>query len=492
MKILLLNAPWSGQGLYGVRAGSRWPHLEDSSTSNYMSFPFFMAYAAAVLERSNKCVYVIDACAERLDDHTCLQRIITIMPDLVVIETATPTIDIDIQFASKLKHHLPGLKVAFCGPHAPMSDREFLEIHRDVEFVLCGEYEMILLDLVNMLEGRMELSKVKGLIYRNSKGEVICNDRGHSLVDLDTLPWPARHLFNMSLYCDRPGGIPHPSLTLLSSRGCPFRCAFCVWPQVMYGGNRYRVRNPVDVVDEIEYCVKRWHFKSFYFDDDTFNVGRERILHLSAEIRSRRIGLPWAVMARADLADAEILRAMKSAGLVAIKYGVESGVQALIDASGKNLKIEQVEEAVRTTKELGIQVHLTFTLGLPGENRSTIEKTIRKAIELDPYSVQFSIATPFPGTSYYSELKSKGWIVANSWEDYSGSTGAVHRTENLTEEDLNNALITAYSEWNRYCITKPSHWPYLTRTAIQHPKAAMLAVIRIMNKIVHRGSCTDN
>ena len=345
---------------------------------------------------------------------------------------------------------------------------------------------MIVRDLVNALDAGLRTPKIEGVVCRGEKDEAIDGGRRRSLVDLDSLPWPARHMFNMHLYCDRPGGIPHPSLTLLASRGCPFQCTFCVWPQLMYGGNKYRIRNPVDVVDELEYCLKNWPFKSFYFDDDTFNIGRDRILHLCAEIESRRIGLPWAVMARADLVDTEMLCAMRSAGMVAIKYGMESGAQELIDASGKNLKIEQVERAVRITRELGIQVHLTFTFGLLSEDRNSIEKTIQKALELDPFSVQFSIVTPFPGTVYYEELESKGRIVTRNWEDYSGSTGAVHKTESLSETDLNEALRRALEAWSWHCIVTPWHWPQILQVAIQHPKAALGAGVRILKDIVKR------
>jgi len=237
----------------------------------------------------------------------------------------------------------------------------------------------------------------------------------------------------------------------------------------MYGGNRYRARNPVDVVDELEYCLNKWPFKSFYFDDDTFNIGKERIIRLSREIKSRKFGLPWSVMARADHVDREILTEMKEAGLVALKYGMESGAQELIDASGKNLRIEQVEEAVRISKELGVEVHLTFTFGLPGETRETIRRTIKKAIELDPFSVQFSVATPFPGTVYYADLLKEGHILTDNWEEYSGSTGAVHRTNELSKSDLDMALQEAYQLWNIHLMASRERWPRLVLQGIKHP-----------------------
>lgn len=480
MKALILNAPWTSKNLYGVRAGSRWPHLEEPAATDYMPFPFFMAYAAAVLEEAEKAVTVIDACAERLDDDTCLDRIRKIDPDVIAMETSTPTMEIDLAFARKLKKNHPRALLAFCGANALVLEPAFATGFKEVDFIFRGEYEMILLELVTALESGGDLNLIKGLIHRTPDGEIIDNGPRPLLKNIDALPWPARRLFKMRLYSDRPGGIPLPSLQIWSSRGCPYQCIFCIWPQLIYGGNRYRARNPVDVVDEIEYCLKNWPFKSFYFDDDTFNVGKERILELSRGIRSRGIGLPWAVMARADLVDREILTCMKDAGMVAIKYGMESGVQELIDAGGKRLRIGDVEKALELSKELGIEVHLTFTFGLPGETRETVKRTIQKAIELDPFSVQFSIATPFPGTAYFRQLKEKGHIVSETWEDYSGSTGAVHRTDELSKEDLDNALCEAYAVWNLHCVTRAHRWPRLILQGIRHPKRAVSAMRKIL------------
>lgn len=480
MRTLLLNAPWGRGRLYGVRAGSRWPHLEDSDVSGYMPYPFFMGYAAAVLERAGKPISVIDACAEKLGDEESLSRVSKADPDLIVMETSTPTEQIDLNFATRLKAKFPDVPIAFCGAHAPMLQPEFMRIHTHVDYIFRGEYELILLDLVNARESVGELANISGLIYRGPSGEPIDNGPRPLLMDIDSLPWPARHLFPMELYSDRPGGIPEPSLQMWASRGCPYQCIFCVWPQVMYGGNTYRTRNPVDIVDELEYCLNTWHFKSFYFDDDTFNIGKGRIKKLCNEITSRKIDAPWGVMARADLVDREILGVMKDAGMCSIKYGMESGVQEIIDACGKNLRVEQVEEAVKISKELGIEVHLTFTFGLPGETKETIRRTLEKAMEINPFSVQFSIATPFPGTCYFDQLKEKGYVLSENWEEYSGSTGAVHRTDALTKEDLDEALREAYGAWDLHKVVSSNRWPRLMMEGIRHPRRAFHTVRKLV------------
>jgi radical SAM superfamily enzyme YgiQ (UPF0313 family) len=258
----------------------------------------------------------------------------------------------------------------------------------------------------------------------------------------------------MEKYNDLPGGIPSPSLQMWASRGCPFQCIFCAWPQIMYGSRKYRVRNSKDVVDEIEWCIKEYGFKSIYFDDDTFNIGKPRMLELCKEIKRRNINLPWAIMARADTMDREILTAMKDAGLVALKYGVESGVQQIVYDAGKALDLGKVRETVKNTKELGVKYHLTFTFGLPGETWESIQKTISLAVELDPDSLQFSIVTPFPGSKYFEMLDKKGYILSKNWEEYDGYNRAVIQTDSLSREDLEKALVKANRRWKRHKFAK--------------------------------------
>ncbi|MBU1912677.1 MAG: radical SAM protein, partial [Candidatus Omnitrophica bacterium] len=274
------------------------------------------------------------------------------------------------------------------------------------------------------------------------------------LADLDKLPWPLREGLPMDRYNDTPGDMPIPSVQIYASRGCPYRCKFCLWPQVMYQGNHYRTRDIVDVVNEMEYLVKEMHFKSIYFDDDTFNVGKERMLRLSDEIKARGLNIPWAIMARADLMDLEILERMRDAGLFAVKYGVESATQEHLDRIDKNMDLKKTEEVIKLTKRLGIKTHLTFTFGLPGETKESIKKTIDMALKLDSVTVQFSIATPFPGTAFYREMKEKGQIVSENWDEYDGNHKSVVAFHSITKKDLEEAIRSAYRQWAIHCARR--------------------------------------
>jgi radical SAM superfamily enzyme YgiQ (UPF0313 family) len=205
------------------------------------------------------------------------------------------------------------------------------------------------------------------------------------------------------------------------------------------------------VVDEIEEAINFYGFKSFYFDDDTFNIGKDRILLICSEIRKRGLEkIPWAVMARADTFDFETLKAMKDAGLVSIKFGVESGVQRLLDSCGKSLNLEKVKEAVKWCKELSVKYHLTFTFGLPGETEETIKETIDFALNLNPDTCQFSLTTPFPGTKYFEYLKDKGLLLTEDWDKYDGARFTVLKGENLSAEELEQAVVEAKKIWSEF------------------------------------------
>jgi radical SAM superfamily enzyme YgiQ (UPF0313 family)/MoaA/NifB/PqqE/SkfB family radical SAM enzyme len=446
MKILLANLPWRKGGLWGVRAGSRWPHIKTVREKRYLPYPFFLAYAGALLKREGFEVILIDSLAQELSEVDFLKVVSREKPDLLVAETSTPSLWNDLGILKKIPEDLP---VALCGPETSIRDPEFLSQHNFIHYVFVGEYEFTLLELVQRLGAKKSLSGLRGLIYKD-RGNFKVNPVRPLLEDLDDLPWPMRSELPMKKYIDNPGGIPLPSVQMWSSRGCPYQCLFCAWPQLMYHNNRYRVRNIVKVVDEMEHLVKNMGFKSVYFDDDTTNIGKLRMIEFAEEIKHRNLKVPWAMMARADIMEENILERLHAAGLVAIKYGVESADQELLNRICKNMDLRKTERMIRFTKSLGIKTHLTFSFGLPGETKETVQKTIDFAKALDPDSLQFSIATAFPGTSYYQALEEKGHIVSRDFSDYNGSFKSMLRTDSLTPEDLQKAKRQADHAWRAH------------------------------------------
>jgi len=479
-----------------VRAGSRWPHIKTVQEKRYLPYPFFLAYAGALLKREGFEVALVDSLAQELSVNDFLKVVSLEKPDLLVAETSTPSLWNDLGILEKIPEDLP---VALCGPEMNIRDPEFLSQHNFIRYVFVGEYECTLLELVQRLKTKTPLSGLCGLIYREH-GSFKVNPARPLLEDLDDLPWPLRDGLPMKKYIDTPGGIPLPSAQMWSSRGCPYQCLFCVWPQLMYHNNRYRVRNIVKVVDEMEHLVKNMGFKSVYFDDDTTNIGKLRMIELAEEIKRRKLQVPWAMMARADLMEENILERLRSAGLVAVKYGVESADQELLNRISKSMDLRKTERMIRFTRSLGIKTHLTFSFGLPGETQETIQKTIDFARALSPDSVQFSIATAFPGTSYFQALEQKGHIVSRDFSDYDGNSKSMLRTDSLSSEDLQKAKRQAEYLW-RVHVWKTRHrytWILTFLRKLKHktlncgPYLKLLgACIFLRDKIIPKGSRFD-
>ncbi len=449
MKIMLVNLPWEKEGRQGVRAGSRWPHIKDDPESNYLPFPFFLAYAAALLEREKYDVLLLDAICAGMRDEEFLKAVDDYSPDLLVVETSSVTLDYDVKYISRFKK---GFKVFLCGPATEISRPDFLKENGIIDFSARGEYEFILLDLVNALRKNSPLSSVKGLSYRDEKsGKIFVNGK-MPLSNINNLPWPKRDGLSLERYIDSPGAMPFPTAQMLASRGCTYGCMFCLWPQVMYGGRNYRVRDPYDVLDEMEELVRKYKFKSVYFDDDTFGLDRKWLVEFCETFiernREGRINVPWAMMTRPDIMNDKILEKLKEAGLWAVKYGFESANQELVNNIGKNLDVEYAKKIIKKTHSLGIRTHLTFTFGLPGETYFTINNTIKTVLELDPFTVQFSITTPFPGTKYFDYTKNRGYLVSFEKGDFDGNLKSVIRTDFLSPADLERARKKAYRKWN--------------------------------------------
>ncbi len=446
-KVLLANLPWHKHGAWGVRAGSRWPHIKDVTEDKYMAFPFFLAQAAALLQKNSVQVEIIDALAEQLTEDVFVRRLLDKKAEYLVAETSVPSFFQDMEILRKISE--VNIKIILCGPNSLIYQPDFMRQYPFVDFVLKGEYEFTLLDLIKAIDGHLDIRQVAGILFRQGKEFISTKDR--PLCVLDALPWPKRDSLPMDKYWDLPGDIPSPSVQMLASRGCPFNCSFCLWPQVMYKGNSYRVRKTEDVIDEMEYLVKNMGFKSVYFDDDTFNIGKERMLEFCDQLIKRGLSaIPWAIMARADMMDEQILLAMKKAGLAAVKYGVETFNPEFISGCQKGLDISKAEKMIRFTKNIGIKVHLTFTFGFAGETQETIKKTVDLGLKLDPDSVQFSILTPFPGTRLFEQLDSSGRILTYDWAKYDGNFHCVFKNDSIKPQELIAARQQAYFIWGSY------------------------------------------
>jgi len=450
MRIILLNLPWRNGQRLGVRAGSRWPFTSLPGSNgyiNYIPFPFFLACTASLLKKQSQEARLIDAIAEGFDEQETIEEVKSCNPQLITIETSTPSFKNDIKIIQNIIFELPNCIIVLCGPHVSVFPEQTLRENKFISYILIGEYEYTLSKLVAHLENNLSLESIPGLAYRK-ESEIMINRQSSTIDDLDTLPWPERNDVPIYKYNDGFAGLPQPNVQMWASRGCPFQCIFCLWPQTIYQEHRHRKRSPVDIVNEMEFLINKFNFKAVYFDDDVFNIDRNHVLGICEEIRKRKISIPWAAMARADLMDEDLLESMVSAGLYAIKYGIESADENILNLCKKNMDLNKVNSTINTTKKLGIKVHLTFCLGLPGETRDTIEKTNRFIQNTSPDSLQFSYATPFPGTEYFNYLERKGYLFSKNWSDYDGNYKCIFKTCELSAKDLERSKDALGSNFN--------------------------------------------
>lgn len=458
MKTCLLNPLFvervgPRQERYFVRSGSRWPssYLRPfGAGGRYIPFPFFLASAAALLERESLPVSVMDAVAGNVSLENLLRWVRHERPDVVLYETTTPTLRWDLALAREIKS-LTGAEIALCGTHGTTYPEEMLRQESAVDYILLYEYECTLRDLIVARSKGADLGSLNGIAYRRGE-EMVLQTLYVPIDPLDQLPFPARHLFpargksDMHVYWD--GFCQHrPAVQMHASRGCPFRCDFCLWVQVMYQSGKYRMFSSTRVVDEMEEVVRAHGAREIYFDDDDFTVSKRHVLDICREVRKRGLRVPWSCMGDAVVPDAEMLDAMADAGCVGMKFGVESAAPEILARLGKPVNLDRVREVARACSRRGIKTHATITFGLWEETPESMEVSLAFVKDLDVDSVQFSITSPFPGTRYFEEMKSLGRLKTLDWDEYDGSRSAVVVFPNLSRQEIQGFCEKAPSRW---------------------------------------------
>jgi len=439
MKVLVTNPPWPGPG-YGARSDVRWPHKRKDK---YLEYPIYLSYAVAVLEKSGFEVGFIDGIAEELSISDFVEAVKKTGADMVIIECSTPSIRYDLLTAEKLKGEISDVFVVLVGSHPTFFHKRILMENEFVDVICRGEFDLTVRDIAVALSNGGQLSEIKGISYRDGNG-VHVNEERPLLNNLDGLPFPARHIVKMEPYlagiCT--GNMP---TTMVSSRGCPYKCVYCLWPRTLYG-RVFRARSPENVVDEIEQLVNEYHVDEIYFDDDCLTLNKKRLLKICELIKKRNIKVKWICQCRVDSVDEEMLKEMKEAGCHYMEFGVESGSQEMLTAMKKGATLEAARNAFALCKKIGLKTQAYFLFGVPGENNETFRQTVEFAKELAPDSAQFAIAIPHPGTELYQVCEEKGWLKYDSWDDFSAGNSLIE-TEELSREDTEKFRLEAYREF---------------------------------------------
>ena len=479
MKILLVN-PASRIPIddkrerYFIKAGSRWPwsYIKDKKSVNKCCFfPFFLAYTANVLRQDNHEVSVIDGVAMDMKEADFLRRVKDLQSELIVLETATHSIKLDLDLCIKIKKLLPKIKILFCGAHATVCAHELLNENQFIDFITLGEYELTIRELVRRLVAEQKDLRMEGLGYRTGNDVWVSEVNGF-IKDINVLPMPAFDLFpandtpKLSIYND---GICtyFPSVTLHSSRGCPFKCDFCMWNQIMYGNGHYRMFDPLRVVDEMELVINKFGAREIYFDDDDFCVNKKHVLNICSEIKKRKLDIKWSCMGDAMVTDEEMIKAMAGSGCIFMKFGVESGSTEILKNIGKPLKPERAIQVAKWCKQYGMYSHATFSFGLDGETEKTMRQTLELANRIPFDYAQVSITTPFPGTRYFTKLFEKGWLKTNGWEFFDGTSSCVFDTPDLSASQIQDFRKIAIRSMVIHKVLDPIWlWRFMRRNMI--------------------------
>ena len=437
MKVCIINPPWEENNKWGIRSGCRFPNLMPIQHNSYVPFPFLLAYTASYLESKGIEVLLIDAVAERYKKLEFIDKIKEYLPDVIIAETSTASFNYDLGLLKDIRSQLKTIIVLF-GPHVSVLPQEALASSA-VDFVIRGEPEYTGYELIRAIESKSDLKCISGIAYKDTSGQIRINAARQLISDIDSLPHPKREGSSIERY-SLPG-FPSPVVFIYGSRGCPFGCNFCLWPQTIFETGNYRPRTADNIADEMALVLKQFpRIGSFFFDDDTFNLGRDRLLKFAQALRDRNINIPWGVNARADNLDRELLVKLAEVGLFTLRIGIESGDADVLRNSGKGLNLDEAIKNLRIAHSLKIAIHLSFIIGLAGESWNSVKNSIKFIKSVPAQSVQFSVAVPFPGTKYYDYVTRRGFLVNRDWHDYNGSDTAVMDTEFMTAKEVMQAL----------------------------------------------------
>lgn len=438
MKIWVLNPPFFKK----YSRPQRSPAVTKSGT---IYFPICLAFCAGVLEEAGYSVTLTDAPARGLDLLEILWQAERLQPELIVMDTSTPSIENDIRVGEQLKRILPQSFIVLVGTHVSALPEETLLKSNSIDAVARREYEYTVRELASLLANKGlrppekdSLRKIAGLSFK-SDTKVMHNPDRPYIEKLDELPWVSKVYKKHLRFHDyfNPNAL-YPMVTLITSRGCPFRCTFCVYPQTLTG-RRYRFRSIDDILGEMEFVVRKFpEAKSIFFEDDTLTANKKRCLEFANAIIEKGIKIPWTANSRIDL-DLETMLKLKAAGCRELCVGFESGDQDVLNSMKKGIKLNRMFQFMKDARKAGIFIHGCFMVGFPGETLVSVKKTIELAIRLNPDTVQFYPMMVYPGTEAYEDYKRRGWITARDYKQWltpEGLHNCVIRNETLTSPEL--------------------------------------------------------
>ena len=443
-KIVLVNAPMSRRML----------QASFEEIANILP-PLGIGYVAAVLEQNGFNVKIIDCLPTQMSTDELVEELKKDAPDLVGFTSTTLFIMPTIEAAQKIKKEIPNAIITLGGAHVTALPQEAMQ-NGCFDIGVIGEGEYTTLEIAQAMgkaKGKITpaiLKEIKGTVFRDKSGKLVFASPRPYIQDLDSVPFPARHLFpGPEKYSPVPASCRKlPYMHLMSSRGCPYRCIFC---DKRIFGNTVRMRSPKNVVDEIGQMVKDYRVKEVRFFDDTFTFDEKRTIAICDEIIRRKLGVIWTAITRVNHVSPVLLKKMKEAGCWQISFGLESGSQKILNIMRKGITLEQSRNAINWTKKAGMGTRAYFVFGMPGETKETIKETVEFAKSLPLDVVTFYNVTLLPGNDLYEIARREGKILHDDYTNYNpsidGETKFAYVPKDMTEDELRNCVVQAHKDF---------------------------------------------
>jgi anaerobic magnesium-protoporphyrin IX monomethyl ester cyclase len=421
MKVLMINPPYNA---------SKYKFI------GLVAPPLGIAYIAAMLERNGVTVKILDAPALEIGHDAVKNEIQSCHPDIVAVTSVTPSIGSALKTAKISKEANPDAITVLGGYHPTFTYEEVLK-NDFVDVVVCGEGEQTMVELVDAIDKGKNLREINGIAVKDYK-----TTPRAIIKDLDSIPFPARHLLPMDEY--KILNMKLTTGTIVSGRGCPYKCSFCA-SSAMHG-HKLRLRSAENVVDEMEHLVADHNIEMVAFMDDTFTINKSRVYDICETMNDRGLDNYWGCTARVDTISEDLLKTMKDAGCITIFLGVESADQQLLNQVNKKTNINRIKKTFELTKKYDMRTIASVVLGMPGDTKRSVKSTIKFVKNLDPSYAVFSLATPYPGTDFYIKAASENLIKINDWSKYT-LLSPVLETVDLSLEELKKLQKKAFKEF---------------------------------------------
>ncbi len=435
-----------------------------------------IGYMAAVLEENGIDVDVLDASALDMGYSDIEKEMKKRNSDVVAITALTPTIGVALDSADAVRNALPNAKIVLGGYHPTFNYEEVIE-EDNVDIIVRGEGEYTMLELVQALEKNEDLTKVKGLAFKNEDDELIVTPERPVIENLDELPFPAYHLLPMNKY--KLLNISTNIATMITTRGCSMQCSFC--SSAALHGKKMRRRSVNNVVDEIEHLLNDFeHIDTIAFMDDTFTLNKSYVKEFCEEIKRRNLDFWWGCTSRVDSIDEELLKIMKDSGCITLYFGVESADQQMLDKMNKNITVEKTINAFKLSRKIGIRTIASCVLGMPDDTKENMKKTIKFVKKLKPSYAVYSLATPYPGTRFYKESFEKNLVKIKDWSKFT-LIEPIMDTVDCSKKELRKIQTKAFIGF----YLRPG---YLIRQASQDGMVLIKTILGVVKQALNKKS----